>query len=156
MQGGAFPCMMSIQGTDSNLISVDWPDGFDPSFTVKSNTPAGLYAIHVVDGSRRTASLPLEVVGAGPSDDGGDGAGTKTPGGEAFGGLTLEQRKQVQRALCVDDDGYWGPRTRAALKKYAKSDNSTDQDMREQLAMRRGRRNQRSVAELGRGARRDH
>ena len=66
VQGGAFPYMMSVRGTDSNLVSVDQPAGFGPSFTitVKSGAPAGLYAIHVADGSRRTASLPLEVVGA--------------------------------------------------------------------------------------------
>ena len=135
VQGGAFPYMMSVRGTDSNLVSVDQPAGFGPSFTitVKSGAPAGLYAIHVADGSRRTASLPLEVVGAKPGDDGGDGPGTRP--GEAFGKLILEQRKQVQRALCVDDDGDWGPDTRAALDTHAGSGDSTDENLRAQLEL---------------------
>ena len=137
VQGGAFPYMMSIQGTDSNLISVDQPDGFGPSFTitVKSGAPAGLYSIHVADGSRRTTSLPLEVVGANARDDGGDGADAEAPGGEAFGELDLEQRKRVQRALCVAEDGTWGPDTRKALQKHAGSGDSTDQNMQQQLAL---------------------
>ena len=105
VQGGAFPYMMSVRGTDSNLVAVDQPAGFGPSFTitVKSGAPAGLYAIHVADGSRRTASLPLEVVGAKPGDDGGDGPGTRP--GEAFGKLILEQRKQVQRRSALMTTG---------------------------------------------------
>ena len=119
------------------LIVPEPADGYGPSFTitVKSGAPAGLYAIHVADGSRRTASLPLEVVGAKSSDDGGDGTGAKTPGGEAFDRLDLEQRKRVQRALCVNDDGTWGPDTRAALQEHAESDDSTDDNMQEQLAL---------------------
>ena len=65
VRGGASQYMMSVQGTDSNLISVDQPVPFGPSFTVtvKSETPPGLYSIHVVDRFGRTTSLPLEVVG---------------------------------------------------------------------------------------------
>ena len=137
VQGGAFPYMMSVQGTDSNLISVDQPAGFGPSFTitVKSGAPTGLYSIHVADGSRRTTSLPFEVVDANARDDGGDGADAETPGGEAFGKLTLKDRKRVQRALCVADDGDWGPDTRAALQKHAGSGDSIDENMQEQLAL---------------------
>ena len=71
VRGGAFPYMMSVRGTDSSLILVDQPASFGPAFTitVKSGAPTGLYSIHVADGSRRTASLPLEVVGAEPSED---------------------------------------------------------------------------------------
>ena len=140
VQGGAFPYMMSVRGTDSNLISVDQPAGFGPSFTitVKSGAPTGLYSIHVADGSRRTTSLPFEVVDANARDDGGDGgdgADAETPGGEAFSKLTLEDRKRVQRALCVADDGDWGPDTRAALQKHAGSGDSIDENMQEQLAL---------------------
>ena len=142
VQGGAFPYMMSVRGTDSNLILVDQPAGFGPSFTitVKSGAPTGLYSIHVADGSRRTASLPLDVVGAEPSDakpgdDGVDGTGAKTLGGEAFGKLDPEQRERVQRALCVDDDGVWGPATQAALQKHTGSGDSTDDNMQGQLAL---------------------
>ena len=137
VQGGAFPYMMSIRGTASNLISVDQPAGFGPSFTitVKSGAPAGLYAIHVADGSRRIAWLPVEVLGTGTSEDRSDDTGATTPGGEAFGKLDPNQRKQVQRALCVDDDGEWGPDTRAALERYAGSADSTDDNMQEQLTL---------------------
>lgn len=137
VQGGAFPYMMSIRGTDSNLISIGQPAVFGPSFTitVKSGAPAGLYAVHVADGSRRTTSLSLEVVGAKASDGGDDGIGTKTPGGEAFDKLELEQRRRIQRALCVAEDGIWGPDTRAALQKHAGSGDSTDENLQAQLEL---------------------
>ena len=136
VDGGAYPYMTSIRGTDSNLISVERPDGFGPSFTitVKSGAPAGLYTIYVADGSRRTTSLPLEVVGK-ANDDGGDGIDAETPGGEAFGELDQEQRKRVQRALCVDDDGVWGPVTQAALQMHTGSGDSTDKSLQEQLVL---------------------
>lgn len=71
VQGGVFPYMISIEGTDSNLISVDQPTSFGPSFTitVKAGAPAGVYALHVTDGSRRSTWLRLEVAGAESEED---------------------------------------------------------------------------------------
>ena len=68
IRGGVFPYIVTLMGTDSDLIDVRQSASFGPSFTitVKPNAPAGHYVIHVTDGSQRTTSLPLEVVGAPP------------------------------------------------------------------------------------------
>lgn len=130
IQGGAHPYRVTLLTGQGANVMASQPDLFGPAFVVqiKADTPLGTYSVYAADAAGRNAILEVKVgtqTTLPPSNKNGVKQGTNPPGGELFIAEKIDDRKKVQKALCVKPDGFWGNETQTALKKREATEKMT-------------------------------
>ena len=128
IRGGRRPFRVTLLGPQSMDIIVSQPDLFGPAFVVqvKSSAQKGSYSIYAADASGRQRILQIQIGDATPTPAAKVELAT-AQGGEAFTAIAdINQRKQIQRALCykektgTEPDGLWGQKTKNLLIEFQK------------------------------------
>jgi hypothetical protein len=126
IRGGRRPFRVTLLGPQSTDITVSQPDLFGPAFVVqvKSTAQRGSYSVYAADASGRQRILQIqvgEVTLAPPAEV----QPATAQGGEVFAAIAdINQRMQIQQALCYKEetgsepDGLWGQKTKNLLIKY--------------------------------------
>jgi hypothetical protein len=115
--GGRAPYTAQLLNDTAAGVAVRQPEPFGPAFLVQASAEAkaGEYSIYVVDAASHRKFVTA-VVKAPPQQS--QRQGQEAAADPIFTALGEVQRKRIQRALCVPDDGIWGTKTREALRKY--------------------------------------
>ena len=118
--GGRAPYTAQLLNDTAAGVAVRQPEPFGPAFLVQASAEAkaGEYSIYVVDAASHRKFVTAVVKAPAQQSQ---RQGQEAAADPVFDALGKTQQQQIQRALCVADDGIWGTKTRNALREYQRS-----------------------------------